>query len=295
MKQNKLGYFIKEGIHSIFTHGFMSFASVCIIVACLIIMGSFTLVALNVNSIISTLEDENEIVAYVDDSYSESEAKALQSKIDSIDNVSSSQFVSKEVALDSFVDQYENSHMLEDIEADVLRDRYVIYMDDISQISQTQEDLRQVEGIARVSAHTDIAKGFVTLRNLVTIVSVALIAILFIVSMFIISNTIKLTTFERREEIAIMKMVGATSGFIRGPFIIEGLLLGLIGTFVAYIAQWALYDLLATKLVENAGIGFISLIPFATISIPLIIAFMIVGFGVGMVGSSVAIRNYLKV
>lgn len=295
MRQNKIGYFIREGFQSIFTHSFMSFASVCITVACLIIMGSFTLVALNVNKIITTLEDDNQIVAYVNDSYDEESARFLKSKVDATPNVTSSQFISNKVALDSFVEQYQDSSMLEDLEPSVLRHRFIVYLEDISVMSKTQEDLNNIDGIDKVSAHLEIAKSFVTLKNVAAAISLVLIAILFVVSLFIISNTIKLTTFERKEEIAIMKMVGATSGFIRGPFIVEGLTLGLFGSLTAFIAQWALYELVAKKIIANAGLGFIKVMSFASFEIPLIIAFLAVGFFVGLIGSSMAIRNYLRV
>ena len=295
MRQNKLGYFIKAGFESIFTHGFMSFASVCIIVACLLIMGSFTLVALNVNSIMTTLEDENQIVAYVNDTYSESQAMALESEIRAIPNVALAEFISNSEAFDSFKEQYEDSSMLEDLESDVLRHRFVVFVHDLSEMEQTREDLIDIDGIDGVSAHLKIANSFITLRRVLTAVSIVLIGILLIVSLFIISNTIKLTTFERKEEIAIMKMVGATSGFIRGPFIVEGMTLGLFGALSAYIVQWGIYQLISQKIIETAGIGFITVLPFAAFAIPLVIAFLAVGLIVGMLGSSIAIRNYLRV
>lgn len=295
MRQNKLGYFIREGFESIFTHGFMSFASVCIIVACLLIMGSFTLVALNVNSIITTLEDENQMVAYINDSYGESDAKALKSVIEAVPNVAYVEFVSNDEAFESFKDQYKDSSMLQDLEGDVLRHRFIIYVDDISHMEETRDALIDVDGVGTVSAHLDIAQKFVTLKKVVTAISLVLIGILLVVSLFIISNTIKLTTFERREEIAIMKMVGATSGFIRGPFVIEGMTLGLMGALTAYIAQWAIYQLVAQRIIESAGVGFFTVLPFAAFAVPLVIAFLAVGLVVGMLGSSIAIRNYLRV
>lgn len=295
MRQNKLGYFIKEGFESIFTHGFMSFASVCIIVACLLIMGSFTLVALNVNSIITSLEDENQIVAYINDTYDESQARALESQIEAVPNVAYAEFISNNDAFETFKDQYEDSSMLQDLEGDVLRHRFVIFVDDIELMAQTRDALIDIDGVGGVSAHLEIAKSFVTLRRVVTAISLVLIGILLVVSLFIISNTIKLTTFERKEEIAIMKMVGATSGFIRGPFIIEGMTLGLFGALSAYIVQWGIYQLVSQKIIESAGLGFFTVLPFAAFAIPLVIAFLAVGLIVGVLGSSIAIRNYLRV
>lgn len=295
MRRNKSGYYIREGINSIFTHGFMSFASVCVIVACLLIMGSFTLLAMNVSDIIKTLESENQVLAYVDESLSDSEARALESKIEALPNVSSAQFVSRDEAMDSFVASYDDPTLFEGLDASVLRHRYVISMDDISGMDSVRRDLLEIRGIARVNAHLEISAGFIRVRNIVSAISVVLVTILFIISLFIMSNTIKLTTFERRDEIAIMKMVGATSGFIRWPFVVEGLLLGCFGSLTAYILQWGVYRIVSDSIVASSGLSFISAIPFSALAIPMLAAFLAVGLGVGIIGSLMAIRNYLKV
>jgi len=131
-------------------------------------------------------------------------------------------------------------------------------------------------------------------RNIVSGVSLALIAVLLIISLVIMSNTIKLAAFERRQEVAIMRMVGATSGFIRWPFIFEGFTLGLLGALGAFIAQWALYRV-ASEAIMNANVGFIATIPFSRLAAPLCAVFALVGFGVGVVGSSSAIKKHIKV
>ncbi len=295
MKSNKIGYFLHEGITSIFNHGFMSFASVCVIIACLLIMGSFSLVAINVNNIIGVLENDNQILAFVDSSYSTEDAMALKAQIESVDNVASADFVSRDTAFEEFAGQYDDTDFLEDLDSEFLRDRYIVYLDDISLMAQTQEALLAVPGIADVNAHLEIAQGFTTIRNVVSVISIILAAILFVVSLFIMSNTIKLTTFERREEIAIMKMVGATSAFIRWPFVVEGLFLGIVGAFIAYVAQWGIYTLIEDRIISSSGLAFMEVIDFHVIAIPLLIAFTVVGLCVGVIGSLVAIKNYLKV
>ena len=293
-KRTNFGYFIKEGVQSIFTHRLMSFASVCIIIACLLIMGSFCLLALNVHHIINTMEDDNQILAYVDETLTDGQALGLQSKLQAVPNVSKAVFVSREEAYEEFLGNYDNA-LFDGLDSSVLRHRYIIYLDEIDNMAQTQRDLLGVDGIVKVNAHLEIAQGFIRLQHVVTAISVLLVVVLFVVSMFIVSNTIKLTTFERREEIAIMKMVGATSSFIRWPFVVEGLILGLFGSGVAYLAQWGLYSLAARSIVESAGLSFIRLIDFPVLSIPMLIVFLAVGFGVGALGSSMAIKNYLKV
>ena len=292
---NRAGYYIKEGVESVFNHGFMSFASICIIVACLIIMGSFTLLSLNVDNIIQAMENENQVLAYVDDSLSEEEARALQKTIEAVPNVASAQFISNAQAMDEFRDDYGGTTMFDGLEPSIFRHRYIINLEDLSKMAQTREDLRNTPGIGGVNAHIEISQGFVRIRRIVTTVSVVLVAMLFIVSLFIMSNTIKLATYERKDEIAIMKMVGATSSFIRWPFVVEGLVLATVGSLTAYLLQYGIYRFVTEQIVAGSGFSFLTTIPFNTIALPLLIVFLAIGFFVGVIGSLIAIKNYLKV
>jgi cell division transport system permease protein len=295
MKRNKVGYFFKEGIGSIFSHGFMSFASVFIIMACLIIMGSFSLLAINMDYIIKNLEKQNQMVAFVDESLTLDQAKALESEIAKIPNVASYAFITREEAYESFLEEYKENRLFEDIDASVLRHRFILTLDHIEQMEQTQLDLNAINGIAGVNAHLEISKGFITVRNVVSVVSLSLIIILLVVSVFIMANTIKLTTFNRREEIAIMKMVGATNSFIRWPFVFEGMMLGLFGSLLAYLVQWGLYYVAIDRLQASASLSFLKMIDYGVIALPMLIAFGVLGLFVGIGGSLFAIKNYLKV
>ncbi len=292
---NKLGYLFKEGFRSIAIHGFMSFASVTIIIACLVIMGSFSLLAVNIDALIDKLESENEMLAFVDETYTQNQAMALEGELTSVPNVSEVKFITREEAMAEFAKDYENNSLFNEIQPSVFRDRYVIYLDDISLMADTKTQLEQVKGIADVSAQLDISKGFVTTRNIVGAVSLVLIVILFVVSVFIMSNTVKLTTFGRREEIAIMKMVGATNSFIRTPFIIEGLTLGVIGSGLALALEWGIYTLITDKIMTSIAGTYVSVLSFNTLALPLALVYMGVGIVVGAFGGTIAIRNYLKV
>ena len=294
MRLNRSGYLIREGFRSIGTHGFMSFATVTIIMACLIIMGSVTLLSLNIDRVIKGLENQNEVVAFVDDSYTEASARAIQGSIEAVDNISSVEFVTRTQAFDTFMENY-TSDLAEGLDDQVLRDRYVIHLTDIAQMAQTKAELENIEGIAKVNAHLDYAKSFVTIRNIVSVVSLALIAMLVFVSIFIMSNTIKLATFGRREEIAIMKMVGASNGFIRLPFVVEGLVLGILGGGLGFLAEWGLYELLTRRLVGSVAGSFFTVVPFGEIALPMFIAYMAIGVVIGAFGGVNAIRNYLDV
>ena len=289
------GYYFSEGFHSIFTHGFMSFAAVCMIVACLLIMGSFSLVAVNLDHTLGDLEKENEFLAYVDDSYSEEDARALQTKLEAIPNVAQVTFVTRAEALDEFKAGREENPLLDDLPATVLRDRYRIHVDDIEQLKETSDQVAQVEGIADISVAYEIAQGFVLVRNIATGVAVVLIAILVVVSLFIIANTIKLATFYRREEIAIMKMCGATNAFVQWPFVVEGFLLGLTGALVAFFAQWGIYEMVGRVIVQGNGLSLLTMLSYGSMAGTILAVFCGTGMLIGVGGSLIAIHKFLQV
>ena len=294
-KKFDAGYYLSEGFRSIFTHGFMSFAAVCMIVACLLIMGSFSLVAVNLDHMLGDLEKENEFLAYVDDSYSEEDARALQTKLEAIPNVAQVTFVTRAEALDEFKAGREENPLLDDLPATVLRDRYRIHVDDIEQLKETSDQVAQVEGIADISVAYEIAQGFVLVRNIATGVAVVLIAILVVVSLFIIANTIKLATFYRREEIAIMKMCGATNAFVQWPFVVEGFLLGLTGALFAFFAQWGIYEMVGKVIVQGNGLSLLTMLSYGSMAGTILAVFCGTGMLIGVGGSLIAIHKFLQV
>ena len=297
---SRSGYLIREGFRSIKTHSFMSFASVTIIMACLIIMGSVTLLSFNIDALIKNLEDQNEVVAFVEEAVAdEAEARALQPALEALENVESVEFISRDEAMENFMSKYDSS-LREGIDPSVFRHRFIVHLTDIAQMAESKREMEGVVGIAKVKAHLEYANAFVTLRNIVSVVSLMLTIILVFVSIFIMSNTIKLTTFGRREEIAIMKMVGATNSFIRLPFVVEGLVLGLLGGGLAFLAEWGLYSLITNRVmgtVSNSILtdSFFTLIPFKTLALPVLVAFLAISVIVGVFGGVNAIRNFLKV
>ncbi len=295
MRRHDFSYFFHEGVVNMFSHGFMSFAAVGITVACLLVMGTFTLVAYNAEVQLKELESENEILAFVDDSLTETQGRALQSAIEAVPNVRSVQFITREEACETFEKKYEGKYALGDLDPEILRDRFAIKVNDISRMEETRSAVKGVEGIADARADEDLAQGFIALRNVTGVVCIALIAILLVVSVFIISNTIKLTTFDRRDEIAIMKMVGATNGFIRWPFVYEGLLLGTLSAAVAFGLQWLLYLAVARGIASSDTLQILSVVPFTKIWYIVALVFLGAGILVGVGGSLTAIRRFLRV
>ncbi len=289
------GYLIGEGFRSIFTHGFMSFAAVCMIICCLLIMGSFSLVAVNAAYNFSDLENENQFSAFIDESVPQEEARALQDDIEAVPNVARAEFVTKEEAQADFEQDYEGNPLFEDLPSDVYRDRFHIYLEDISKLTETEEAVKLVAGVAYTKSAPEIAEGFNVIRNIASAVALILVGILLLVSLFIISNTIKLAFFNRRDEIAIMKMCGATNGFVRWPFVIEGMILGLVGSIVAFFLQWGIYALVSRAVSGSDTIELLKVMPFQPMALMVLGYFLLIGLVIGVLGSLLAIRKFLQV
>lgn len=295
MKKNNIGYLLREGVRGVFLHGFMSFAAIWVTVACLLIMGTFGLVLFNLNEMILELEKENEVLVYIDEDYSESEAKSVGSQINMITNVHKAEFVSREEALENFLDQMGNESVFDGLASDTLRDRFVVSMEDNSKMKETCKEIEQIEGVAEISAHYEISEGFQTIQRVLNIASAIIITVLFVVSMLIISNTVKLAMYDRKDEIGIMKMVGATNGFIRWPFVVEGFILGFLAAVIAFFMQWGLYNLLDTRITAADSLNLIHLVPFIDVIEIVAVCYAVVGFVVGVFGSVLSIRKFLKV
>jgi len=293
--RSNVGYFTREGVRGIFLHGFMSFASVCVTVACLIIMGTFCLVLLNLNQMILRLEQENEVLVYVDENYSEAEARSVGSYINMVTNVYNAKFISKDEALDNFVEKQGKSELFGGLDSSTLRDRYEITLTDSTKMRETVALLEQIDGVVGVSAHYEIMEGFSTVQQVLRVASTIIIAVLFVVSLLIVSNTIRLALYDRREEIAIMRVVGATNHFIRTPYVIEGILLGLFGAALAFFAEWGIYNLLAVRISAVDTFQLVELQPFEMFRDIMIVLYAIAGFLIGLFGSLLSIRKFLKV
>ena len=295
MKINNLGYLMKEGIRGIFLHGFMSFAAICVTVACLLIVGGFSCLMYNLNIMVEDLNKTNQVMVYVDENYTDSEARSVGTLINKVSNVFQADFVSREEALEDFVEDYGGNSALAGVDANPLRHRYVVTLKDNSLIKQTVAELEKVEGVVKISAAYELAEGFTTLQDVLHIASIAVIGVLLVVSLLIISNTVKLAMYDRRDEIAIMKMVGATNGFIRLPYVVEGFTLGMIGAGLAFGLLWLLYDLLLDRLAVVDTLQLLNFVPFQELLLPMICVFCAAGLFVGIVGSWTSIRKFMDV
>ena len=295
MKLNNLGYLLKEGFRGIFLHGFMSFAAVCVTVACLVIVGSFSALAYNLDVMVQELNQTSEILVYIDSDLSDAEARSIGTKINMLDNVLQARFVSREEALEDFIADHDGDSAFSGVQASDLRHRYVVTLEDNTKMKQTDEQLKQLPGVAKTNAAYELAEGFSTIQDVLHIVSIAVIAVLLVVSLLIISNTVKLAMYDRKDEIAIMKMVGATNGFIRLPFVVEGFTLGMMGAILAFGLEWMGYDALIQKVASVDALQLFNFVPFQELLLPMVAVFCAAGMFVGIVGSWTSIRKFMDV
>ena len=219
----------------------------------------------------------------------------MGSRINLLDNVREAVFMSREEAGRRFIEQQGGGDAYEGIDASTFRDRFIVTLEDNSKMSETVEQIRQIQGVASISDRPELAEGFTTIQRILNIASAAIILVLLVVSLFMISNTIKLAMYDRRDEIAIMKMIGATNRFIRFPYFVEGFLIGVISGAVAFFIEWGLYDLLAKRITAMQSLQLFNIVPFREVFLPMVLTFGFAGLFVGMFGSVMSIRKFLDV
>ena len=295
MRLNNLGYLLKEGFKGIFLHGFMSFAAICVTVACLLIVGSFSILAYNMDIMVEELNQTSEILVYIDSELSEAEAKSVGTKINMLDNVLQATFVSREEALKDFREDHDNDAAFDGVVPEDLRHRFIVTLESNMLMEQTDSQLQDIPGVAKTNAAYELAEGFTTIQQVLHMVSYAVIAVLLVVSLLIISNTVKLAMYDRKDEIAIMKMVGATNGFIRLPFVVEGFTLGMIGAALAFGLEWVIYNQMIEKIGAVDSLQLFTFVPFQELLYPMLAVFGAAGLFVGIVGSWTSIRKFMNV
>ena len=295
MRINNIPYLFKEGIRGLFAHGFQSASAFAVTVFSLMITGAFICLAFNINIMVDDLNKTNEVIVYISDSLTESDAKSIGTQISNIPNVQNRTFVTREQALEEFIQNNGGEDAFAGVEASDLRHRYVVTLEDNRLMEQTVQEILQVRGVAKVKASYELAEGFSVLQDVLQIASIAVISVLLVVSLLIISNTVKLAMYDRKDEIAIMKMVGATNGFIRLPFVVEGFTLGMIGAAAAFGLLWLLYNTLLDRLAIVDTLKLFSFVPFQELVLPMALTFFAAGLFVGVVGSWTSIRKFMDV
>ncbi len=300
MRVHNFAYLFKEGTKNVFSNKLMSFACIGVLVACLLLIGSAVLFTLNVNSIVNDVEDQNEFVVFLKDSMSKDDLGVFDVALDNIPNILTKKFVSREQAFQQEKEKLgDDAYIYDGLDASTYPNAYILSVDDLSLLDDTVKQVSQLDGVDTVNASTEVARILVGLKKVVTYAGAAIVLILIVVSVLIITNTIKLTVFSRRKEINIMKYVGATDSFIRLPFLVEGMMIGIISAFIAFMLLGVGYTYMVKWLGENysgyIGTLYENSVPFQSVALELFGGFAILGVLIGVIGSGVFVRKHLKV
>ena len=301
MKTSSFGYLLKEGFRNVIQNRLMSVASIGVLTACLLMIGGSVLLTMNINSIVGYVEDQNEVLVFVEDGADDELIQSLEMDLNRIKNVHEVIFVSKEEALETQMELLaESADLLAGFEEDnPFPDSFRLKIDDLSTLEDTLEEIRQIEGVESISASTELAATITDIKRGISFAGTYIVAIMSLVSLVIVANTTKITVFSRRREINIMKYVGATDAFIRMPFLIEGILLGLAASVLAFFLLWGGYSY-ATQWLSTAPstllkLAYTNLVNFKAVSLRLFGGFAAAGTGIGALGSMVFIGKFLKV
>ncbi len=290
-----LKYFLKEGFSNLARNRLMTIASITSVMAAMLILGLFLVIILNVNSLTNQVESQLELKVFLKDNISEQEVSQIGNEIKSIHGVTSVVFESKEEALQKFKQQLgDKSYLAEGLEKDnPLPQSYIVKVKDANLMKNISNKIKQINGVDKVSYGQDVVDKLLGIIKIIRIVGLSIILILFIISIVIISNTIKLGVFARRREINIMKYIGATDWFIRWPFLIEGIVLGLVGALLSVVILALIYGYML-DIINNKLMVF-KLLPLEKIAGDIIVYFSIIGAIIGALGSGLSIKRFLNV
>ena len=299
MKYNIFTYLIGEGFKNVFKNKKSTVASLMIMCATMIIFGVFFIIGENINHFVKEVESAQGIQVFINTDATDDQIKEIGEKISSLDGVNTVTFVSKESGLEQMKEKFKDKEYLLDTYKDnnILPDSYVVTLTDLNLSSQVQEQINQMEHIKRITSRDETVSTLINLANGVRIITGVILILLVVISVFIISNTIKLTVHARRKEISIMKYVGATNNFIRWPFIIEGIIIGILSGAISLTIVGGGYNFIADQIVNSQfmKITNMSLVGFSDMFNLIIIIYLLLGIGIGVIGSTISMRKYLKV
>lgn len=295
MKGSSLKYLTREGFRNIWVNRLMTLASVTVLLACMVIIGVGAMAFFNINSLLDKVEAQNVVMVYAPQDAQADAVSELGQKLQALSNVQTCEFIPKEEAFQRQIESLGgDSAIVEGFTESPLPDAYKLTLRDLSAFDATIRQIKAIPNVDSVRENSDLAGKLLSVRKAVTAVSIGLVAMLFLVALFIIANTIRITMFSRKLEINIMKAVGATNGFIRWPFFVEGILIGVIASVLSLGVLWGLYALAVSSFAEIlTGLNF-SLVPFLSYALQIFGVFLLIGVFTGGVGSMISMNKYLK-
>lgn len=299
MKFNIVGYLLGEGIRNTFKNKKSTLSAMLVMVISMLIFGLFFILGENVNHIMKTVADTQAIQVFIKLGATDTEVKDVGEKLAQIEGIEKVDFMSKEQLLDEYMKSLgEQAYVVESLkDENFLSDSYVVTLKDLKLANQVERQINELDNIKKITASNATISKLVSVTNGIRIVTAIILLGLVVASLFIISNTIKLTVYARRKEISIMKYVGATNSFIRWPFIVEGIIIGIVAAAVSILIVGGLYQLTTNKLlslslIQDLGITFVT---FGNMFNMIVIVYLFLGIGIGTIGSLFSMKKYLEV
>lgn len=295
MSINTVEYFIREVIHSLRRNNWMSVASIGTVAVSLFIFGMFLMLVMNMNKMVDAMESQVQIKVYLEDDFSRDDARDLEVDLKKMQGVEKVTFVPKEEAMEKFKERLGDQKTLLDAldETNPLPDSFEVMVLQPEMVKTAAENIEKFEGVNSAKYGQDVMEHLFDITRLIRIFGFALMMVLALATLFIISNTIRLTVFARRKEIAIMKYVGATDWFIRWPFVLEGIVMGFLGSLIASVVLRLTYSGITAKIYDT--LAFFPLIPEEPFLNYVTMIVVIGGMIMGAIGSTVSIKRFLKV
>ena len=298
MKYNILGYLIGEGVSNVFKNKKSTGASLIIMCATMIIFGVFFILGENINHFVDQIKSEQGFQVFIETDATQEEIDKVGEEIRNVPGVNTTEFVSKEQALDSMRERLKDTKgVLDGFDTEQFKASYVVTVTDLSKSKDIQDQISKIENVVKITSSDETVSTLLDLAKGIRIVTGVILLLLIIISIFIISNTIKLTVHARRKEISIMKYVGATNGFIRWPFIVEGMIIGIFASIISITIVGIAYNFIVQSVVNSEFMRAINinLVTFSDMLNSIIIVYMLLGIGIGALGSIISMRKYLKV
>lgn len=294
--KTQAGYCLQSAANGITKHKAMSLASIITTAACLLLISAVFMLGLNIEANMAEFQVDNTMLAFVDDSYTDAQARALQSQIENVDHVVKVSYITREEAMADYIDQYEDGDATNSrLQASIFRNRYAIEMDNQEAVHEVAEAVSNIKGIADTRIDEVVSQGFAVVQKVVTIVGIMLTVLMLTICVVIMTNTIKLTTMARKEEIAVMKMMGAYDNFVKMPLLFEGCIVGCAGALLAFALSTIIYVIMEGMMQSSGVLSLITFQPFSHLAGPLIAIDLIMGLGVGCAGCAISIRKHLDV
>lgn len=291
MRRYNIFYFIGQALSGLWRNGVMSIASVAVLMSCLVVIGGFSLLVMTINVNLENFGVLKEVVVFCENDLDEEQIVEIGDKIAKLDNIEKIERVTKEEGLEYMKTKYDVYSDVSE-EENPLPDRYDITYIDNDKVAELDYQLRQIDGVSKVNNRFELASTLESFKSGVMLVFVWFLVILIVVSVFIIINTIKLSVFSRRNEISIMRYVGATGWFISLPFVFEGIFIGIFASVCAYFIEWYIYSYVENLMLTQ--LQMITIMQFTDIRSYVLWGFVGLGVLTGIIGSSISLGKYLK-